>query len=863
MHRDNAQTKLFSVALSLGDRVDDNSMRMDNELLKLAAQSPRAYMQKRRPNLFSDSKVTTDSKLEKDYLEYKLETLTNRKEEQCFEEFCRRLCEVEICPNIKPQTGPTGGGDSKTDGSTYPISDALALRAYFGSPTNATSAQWAFAFSCKKKWMQKAQDDLEKIRDLNKGFTHAYFITNQFVSDKKRADMEERLSKLTKMTITILDRTWIVSRVVDHKRQKIAIETLGLDDRFEKAVILGPNDTERSQLLEKLLERLRVPADYLGNDYALSMDYRLAAEHSRGLEKPRHETEGLYRRALDIAKRSMNSSLVLNIGYDYIWTMQWWFEDFQMVFDIYTEIEPHFLKSDGPDDCESMMNLYRLLQGGVSRGKLDSKIVNLPERERIITDKLKIIQSRKGQPNAALHAEVISHIFRLNPTIRSDEAVEIFANLKHCVKASIRLGQFPMMELINNLSHIGLLYGNLSGYDDLLEYIIKVTEKRTGETASANLQYERGRQLLANDERIDALKYLSNAEMKFLKEETTDQWMNASLSSGCAYEELGLLWAARSQYLMVAHRVFRKMENVFEFSHQGFFAAFRLASIELSLFRVRPFLKWIRYVHMVIFHHRSTNRDIDDAVKRATALDMRLGATLLKTNEELLRSLPTPEYIRAHHCELSYLAHLFALKRHHEIPDEYAKEDFKFFREWKDQLSASSNIGAPQDICSGWVVLRSRLFSINFMIRCQNCSEAIFIGENLLATFEAALVQARWEHLAFMANNVQITVTMDGEGCNPPAIVDDAMAVEPIYECIWNTNFSNWIHGNEARYREWITTFLFRVLFDITMDPISRLKKELDKLRSTGCLMRSFMFSPAYVYMQDLTNGEGYDISEK
>jgi len=43
-----------------------------------------------------------------------------------FEEFCRRLVEAEICPNIKPQTGPVGGGDSKVDASTHPISKELA-----------------------------------------------------------------------------------------------------------------------------------------------------------------------------------------------------------------------------------------------------------------------------------------------------------------------------------------------------------------------------------------------------------------------------------------------------------------------------------------------------------------------------------------------------------------------------------------------------------------------------------------------------------------------------------------------------------------------------------------------------------------
>lgn len=81
---------------------------------------PSEFMRKRRPGYYSDSTVISDPSFSRESFEYHLETLTSRKQEVEFEHFCRRLAQKELCPNLLPQTGPTGGGDSKVDSETYP-----------------------------------------------------------------------------------------------------------------------------------------------------------------------------------------------------------------------------------------------------------------------------------------------------------------------------------------------------------------------------------------------------------------------------------------------------------------------------------------------------------------------------------------------------------------------------------------------------------------------------------------------------------------------------------------------------------------------------------------------------------------------
>src|SRR3989344_3654036 len=94
--------------------------------------SPREYMQARRPERFSDSLIEEGTGLDRSMLETHLLTLTNRKQETDFEHFAFNLAQLEICPNLIPQTGPTGGGDSKVDSETYPVADALSLSWYVG-----------------------------------------------------------------------------------------------------------------------------------------------------------------------------------------------------------------------------------------------------------------------------------------------------------------------------------------------------------------------------------------------------------------------------------------------------------------------------------------------------------------------------------------------------------------------------------------------------------------------------------------------------------------------------------------------------------------------------------------------------------
>lgn len=192
-------------------------------------------MRELRPEYYSDTKKRDAYDLDQSTLEYHLDTLTNRNETHDFEIFARKLCERAICPNLRPQTGPEGGGDSKADTKTFPVAPEISI-AYVGD-VDGGSERWAFAFSAKRRWKDKARSDVKGIAETGRPYKKIICVTSQFARAKDRADLEQELSAEFGIPVTIHDRSWIVEEIIGNGRKDIAFNYLGIgkivdDPRF-------------------------------------------------------------------------------------------------------------------------------------------------------------------------------------------------------------------------------------------------------------------------------------------------------------------------------------------------------------------------------------------------------------------------------------------------------------------------------------------------------------------------------------------------------------------------------------------------------------------------------------------------------
>src|SRR6185436_17260848 len=156
--------------------------------------------------------------------------------------------------------------------------DRISVLWYEGIGQEAGTERWAFAFSAKEKWRSKVDSDVKGIVGTERDYKLIYFMTNQFVRDKVRAKAEADLKKKYGIQVRILDRTWIVKCIFEHKRFELAIETLKIEGyESRQSHRRGPLDTKRELELQELEDQIQEPERYSGVPYQLAEDCLRAA----------------------------------------------------------------------------------------------------------------------------------------------------------------------------------------------------------------------------------------------------------------------------------------------------------------------------------------------------------------------------------------------------------------------------------------------------------------------------------------------------------------------------------------------------------------------------------------------------------
>ena len=228
------------------------------------------------------------------------------------------MAQHEICPNLLPHTGPTGGGDSKVDSETYPVADELALSWFEGDPA-AAGERWGFAFSAKEDWRSKVQSDVRKLVKTGRGYKKAFFISSQYIRDKERSDVEDSLSKEVGIDVRIMDRSWLLDRVFKNRREQLAIDELHLKPPIQTKQTKGPRDVARESELEATEARINAAVAVQQFFPALVDDCLRAANLSAGLDRPRAETDGRFLRAQRMATRCGTRHQQLYVDYQWAW----------------------------------------------------------------------------------------------------------------------------------------------------------------------------------------------------------------------------------------------------------------------------------------------------------------------------------------------------------------------------------------------------------------------------------------------------------------------------------------------------------------------------------------------------------------
>lgn len=723
----------------------------------LANLKPSEFMRGRRPELFSDTKSLNKLRLSREVFEYHINTLTNRKQEIDFEIFCRRLAEKEICPNLIPQTGPTGGGDSGVDTETYPVSDEIAIRWHEGIGIEASKERWGFAFSAKKKWKEKVEQDVKKIACSKRNYKKIFFISNQFIKDKDRSIKEEELKSKYKIYIRIMDRSWIVNRVFKNEHFQLAIDTLHLADYdINKEEITGPKDAERRLELEELTSRINDPERYTGSKYILAEDCLQVALLVRGLELPRTEVENYFNRALNVAKTINNKQQLLRMKYEKAWTIFWWYEDIVEFNNIYDDVEKYAKGSFQAADLQLLTNLWFILNSSVSRKVLTPAEACIEKRSKVLKSELRRLIADKRRPNNALHAKSNLLLIELEEEIGNPKYMNsILKKFKKIVENSNGLVDFPFDTFRKIIIELGEFLSDSSEYEKLFEAVAKVLEKRISEGEVGKLLLERGFQELNKGKNYAAIKLFGRAQTKLAKNEYKEDLIQTFIGIGLAYEAVGLLWAARSSMLLSANIRLSEMWKYGFRNPKALPILQKLVWIELQLGRVTHVLSWIELASIF-----SNQFDLDDEIQskidnQLMSQDFVFGILFLKTELWKLKSLEfMPKVLEKLGLPYSQMALLYALG-HEDLlrkakmihPEETQKSIREFFWKWFDQPANEDLPKSPELLDQSEVMLYSIILGCKLVFRVENNLQSIYLAETILAVLEAFLATSLDAHV--------------------------------------------------------------------------------------------------------------------
>jgi hypothetical protein len=784
-------------------------------------------MRGRHPDLFSDSIVKAGPRLSKTVFEYHLDTLTNRKQEYEFEHFSRKLAEKLICPNLRVQTGPTGGGDSKVDTETYPVAEEISERWWVGN-ANAGSERWAFAFSAKKDWKAKVRADVNNIVSTRRDYSHIYFFTNQFASDKERASLEDSLSTIAEIPVHIVDRSWIVYRVYENDCLDIAISTLSIDGvGYESLRKTGPNDVARGVQLQELDKQISDQSRYQGARYQLVEDCLQSALLARGLERPRTEVESRFIQTARLAEGVGITSQRMRIAYNQAWTSFWWYEDYPSFCRFYDEVEGHVRGSYQAAEVERLVTLWQLLPPSVAANRISVEDAKLEERRDTVSAMLQIIADDRSRPNNALQARTSLTIIKMTEFGQANsysQMEEIWKEFSMLADESKALGDYPVQRLSNLIQEIGE-YIDSPSFDNLYEKLGEIIAKRRNDGEAGVTYCKRGEQKLQHGKPYDAIKWFGRAEELLIKEEYRDELITALVGSSLAYEQVGLLWAARNKMLIVSDRRLFESQEDRRAMRPAFFAFKRIVWLELQLGRIPHVLDAMQLSRMLI-----TQTGFSEEIKEKCVDEIREqeGVLSIHLSNIDFSDLPSigflPDVLDRFALTNARLVLLVALGQKEAV---YAEKYLADGETWddleaiigrlRDQPAAKDIPERPILIIGKTSSFRSIILGSELVIEADNNQTSFGIAESILGSLEAFLATSDERDLLPRRESTTIKISGCMDSCEASKVefnTDDPSNYQILHPIplVFQTSsdilrHSEWLHETMIT----ILTLLFQI----------------------------------------------------
>ncbi|AKR55114.1 hypothetical protein XM25_04680 [Devosia sp. H5989] len=716
--------------------------------------TPSQIMRTNRPYLFSDSERKSAYRLSESEFRHHLATLTHRNQHKDFEVFCRKLAERTLCPNLRPQTGPEGGGDGKVDTESYPVAAEIAERWYRGL-SDAGDGYWGFAFSTKERWTQKVRDDVAGIVDTGRDYGRIVCITSRAARQVTRLALEQELLSSHGVPVTVLDGEWIVEKVFAGGHQDLAYQYLGAGAYEPDKMVLGANDIARTRQLEECEGRLTKTGHSPSERTQAVSDAFEAAVLSRQLERPRIETEGRFDRAIRLAEKYGAEFQQLRAVYEKAWTLFWWFDDVEAMLYVYASVEALAFPSGHAAHVSKVCNLHQVLVGQVARGVATPEETRLAEKTDRLRAALEAQVADSGRPNNALYAETLLVMMSMNDILlsREKEFDPVWAALSTILHRAEGLGEFPADLIDTVVTVLSEAAPESHAFDALVEQVAEFFANRNKEVTAGQFYLDQGGRKLERERPIEAIKWLGRAVVNLSKDEAREDQAKALYFLAIGYQASGLLWAARATALGCAIQFLIMSETEGEMRIEAIPAFDLLCSVSLRLGHVLDALAAHRMVRLLATVLPLDEKSQEHAREQHERFDMLLAAFLVGLESaDIARLDRLPDVLAgmglivARSLLLYRLGYTALIARDGTVPTTTVPEDLA---EMARNLVASLPRVAPSHLVlhdGGDTLIRTKILGVEIGVRAHSGDEGMLLAQTYagaLESFAATLLNAR------------------------------------------------------------------------------------------------------------------------
>lgn len=591
------------------------------------------------------------------------------------------------------------------------------------------------------------RSDVKGIVGAERGYDRIIFFTNRPARQRDRLRIEDELHQEHGVKVTILDREWIIDRIFSHGHKDLAYEHLKAGEHQPDNIKLGPRDFKRQQALDELEAGLKKLGSTAQEQTQAVSDTFEAAQLSRELERPRFETEGRFKRAIDHAKKYGASYQHLRAVYEHAWTAFWWFDDIETIQDKYEQVEAIAFASGHAVHISKVCNLHQLLVGRVFQDHETPEELSFADRSKRLKEKLLELAADKSRPNNALHAETLLVFHRMSEMSLSWEQEnldEIWQALCGIIDRAEGLGEFPADMLETIVEAIGESVPDSQAFDTLVEKLAEFMAERSKEIKAGSIYLQQGERKLDAEKPIDGIKWLGRAVIHLSKDESREDQAKALYYLAVGYRGAGLCWAARATALASVIQYLALSETEGDLRVETIPALNLFAMLSLQLGHIVDVLSAIRFLQAI-----GSNAPLDDESgerlkNQITQFDQLLACLLIiQPPEEIRRLESLPDVLdglalfSARMALLYRLGHIDELKADGSIPKE--TDDHEIHEMMTIQASQPACGSLPNKVVlfdGAFSGVRTKILGVEIKIEASNTLEGVLQAETYAAAFE-------------------------------------------------------------------------------------------------------------------------------